>query len=442
MNWPETLELALDGIAQGGEGVGRWEGRVVFTAGGLPGERVRVRLRERHDAYARGEVVDILEASPDRVPPRLPEASWMSWQHIAYAAQLRFKRQILADQLAKFGGLADIVVEETTSATRQWSYRNSARLHCDGERVGYYAAESHTIQTFETEPLLLPQLDETLAELREALAETAPPPCEITLRASESYGYSVVALSSLARGKERHDDRTPDAEQMLRTLAERWRGACPALAGVTLLSHPPACLGADHLVEELGGVAFHLRPTTFFQVNCASAETLLDLARTGLALRDNDRLLDLYCGAGAFALPLAAEVAEVIGVEEHPGAVADARLTAEQNGITNAHFETGLVERALGRLDQRFDAALLDPPRRGCHPQALAALLRQAPARLVYVSCHPATLARDLKTLAAGGYRVASVRPDDLFPQTPHIESVSVLVRNGTPALYLESRRL
>ncbi len=428
MNWPETLELTLDGIAQGGEGVGRWDGRVVFAGGGLPGERVRVQLRERHGAYARGETIEILQASPDRVAPRLPGASWIPWQHIAYEAQLRFKRQILADQLAKFGGLADITVEETIPAARQWSYRNSARLHYDGERIGYYAAESHAIQAFETDPLLLPQLNEALAELRTSVAKTGPLRCEITLRASESYGYSVAALSYAARGNGQHNERIPNVEQMLQMLAGRWRSACPALAGVTIMSRPPTQVGADHLVEELGGVAFHLRPTSFFQVNRASAEALLGLARAGLASHTDDRLLDLYCGAGAFALPLAAEVAEVFGVEEHPGAVADARLTAEQNNITNARFETGLVERALERLDQRFDAAILDPPRRGSHPRALTALLQLAPARLVYISCHPATLARDLKALTAGGYRVASVRPVDLFPQTPHIESVSVLV--------------
>jgi 23S rRNA (uracil1939-C5)-methyltransferase len=429
MNWPETLELTVDGIAQGGEGVGRWEGRVVFVGGGLPGERVRVQLRERRAAYARGEVLDILEASPDRVPPRLSGAGWMPWQHIAYAAQLRFKRQILSDQLAKFGGLADIIVEETAPAVRQWSYRNSAHLHYDGERLGYYVAESHVIHSFDHDPLLLPQLDEVLAGLRTALAVTAPGHCEITLRASESYGYNVAVLSYPAQRVGQHDQPTSDAEQALSRLAGRWRDICPALAGVTILSRSPIQFGADHLVEELGGIAFHLRPTTFFQVNRASAEMLLGLARAELALHTDSQLLDLYCGAGAFALPLAAEVAEVVGVEEHPGAVDDARTTANQNGIGNARFENGLVERALERLDQRFDAAILDPPRRGCHPQALAALLRVAPARLVYISCHPATLARDLKVLTSGGYRVTSVHPIDLFPQTPHIESISVLIR-------------
>ncbi|HET9221163.1 MAG TPA: 23S rRNA (uracil(1939)-C(5))-methyltransferase RlmD, partial [Roseiflexaceae bacterium] len=421
--------LDITDIAQGGDGVGRWEGRVVFARGGLPGERVRVAVRERRSDFAKGEVVAVLEASPDRVEPRDPRGDHMPWQHIAYEAQLRFKRQILSDQLAKFGGLAEMMVEETVPAARQWNYRNSAHLHYDGRRLGYYAAESHTIHTFDTDPLLLPQLDEMLAELRTALAATAPRQCEITLRASESYGYNVAALSYPAQRLQRHDRATSDMEQTLGKLAGRWRDSCPALAGVTIQSRPPVQLGADHLVEELGGIAFHLRPTTFFQVNRASAETLLRLARAGLALHDDARLLDLYCGTGAFSLPLANEVAAVVGVEEHPGAVEDARTTATQNGVNNARFENGLVERTLERLNQDFDAAILDPPRRGCHPLALAALLRVAPARLVYISCHPATLARDLKALTSGGYRVVSVRPVDLFPQTPHIESVSVLVR-------------
>jgi 23S rRNA (uracil1939-C5)-methyltransferase len=418
-DWPETLELTLDGIAQGGEGVGRWEGRVVFVGGGLPGERVRVRLRERRDAYARGEATEILEESPDRVPPRLAGADWMPWQHIAYPAQLRFKRQILADQLAKIGGLADVAIAETLPAARPWEYRNSAQLHCDGANIGYYAAGSRRLQTVAADPLLLPSLNQALAALHETGGADTPP-CEITLRSSESDGYTLAALRLT-------ESRMPEAYGPLRALATRWRGACPSLAGITLRATPPIQIGAGYLVEELGGVAYQLSSTTFFQVNRASAEALLRLVRTSLGLRRDERLLDLYCGAGAFALPLAGEVAEVLGVEEHAGAVADARATATANGITNARFEVGPVERVLERIEGPFEAVVLDPPRRGCHPQALAGLLRIAPARLVYVSCHPATLARDLKTLVAGGYRLISVQPVDLFPQTPHIECVCVL---------------
>ncbi|HEY3232713.1 MAG TPA: 23S rRNA (uracil(1939)-C(5))-methyltransferase RlmD, partial [Roseiflexaceae bacterium] len=345
---------------------------------------------------------------------------------IDYPAQLRFKRQILADQLAKIGGLIGITVGETLPAARPWGYRNSARFHGEGTRIGYYAAESHDIQDVTADPLLLPALNEVLAALREASGVGVLARCEITVRASEAYGYSVAAL----RGD---GDRSPGAADALLALARRWRAACPSLAGVVIRASP-AHIGADHLIEEFAGVAFHLHPTTFFQVNRSSAEALLRLVREALAPRRADRLLDLYCGAGVFALPLAAEVTEVVGVEEHAEAIADARTTAEENGIANAHFEVGLVERVLERLDSPFDAAILDPPRRGCHPYALAALLQMAPSRLVYVSCHPATLARDLKTLVAGGYRVTTVQPVDLFPQTPHIECVCVLANDrATP---------
>jgi len=421
MNWPEMIELTLDGIAQGGDGVGRWHERVIFAAGGLPGERVRVRLREQHAAYARGEVIETLDASPDRVPPRLPGADWMPWQHIAYPAQLRFKRQILAEQLAKIGGLDDVVVDEPTPAPREWNYRNSARFHSDGAHVGYYSAASHDIHELEADPLLLPPLNAALSSFREALQGGIAVRCEVVVRVSETHGYTVAALRGAG-------DQSPPGAQALRELAGRWRAASPALAGVVVQSRPPAQFGADQLVEELGAVAFLLGPTTFFQVNQAAAAALLQLARAGLELGRADRLIDLYCGAGAFALPLAAEVAEVVGVEEHAGAVADARATATANFIANARFEVGAVERVLERFDQPIEAAILDPPRRGCHPQALAALLRLAPRRVVYVACHPATLARDL-TLAEGGYRVESVRLVDLFPQTPHIESVTVLRR-------------
>jgi 23S rRNA (uracil1939-C5)-methyltransferase len=422
-HWPETLELTLDGIAQGGEGVGRWDGRVVFVGGGLPGERVRVRLHERRDSYARGEAVAILEASPDRVAPRVEGADWMPWQHIEYAAQVRFKRQILADQLAKIGGFGDVTVGETLPAARPWEYRNSAHFHCDGARIGYYAAGTRRLQEVRHDPLLHPALNEVLAALH-TVRDDSMPRCEIALRVSESNGYVLATLKI-------PDQRQPTAYASLRALASRWRAQCPALAGVTLRSTPPIPLGAPYLVEEFGGLDFQLSPMTFFQVNRSSAEQLLGLLRSGLQLRSSDMLLDLYCGAGAFALPLSSSVAEVLGVEEFAGSIADARATAEAHEITNVRFEVGAVERVLEHIDDAFSVAVLDPPRRGCHPLALENLVKIGPARIAYVSCHPATLARDLKILAGHGYRLVSVQPVDLFPQTPHIESVTMLQREA-----------
>lgn len=415
---PSTIvELTLDGIAQGGAGVGRADERVVFASGGLPGERVRVQIDEQHPKYALGHVIDVLERSADRIEPRLPGADHMPWQEIAYPAQLRFKQQIVADQLAKIGGLPDVPVAPTLAAARPWGYRNSARLHGSGGQIGYFAADSRTMQPIEHDPLLLPVLNDALAALRAAIHEHGlPAPEEVILRASEAHGYALAAIRGV-----------PAAAEDLQRLAARWRSRCPALAGVIVAGGPT--LGADHLIEELDGVAFQLRPTSFFQVNIASAEALLGLMRAGIGPLASGGLLDLYCGAGAFTLPLAQQAREVVGIEEYDGAVEDAIASAELNGIDNIEFLAGRVEQALAEVTGSPDAVVLDPPRRGCHPQALAQLARMAAERIVYVSCHPATLARDLKLLVAGGYLVESVQPIDLFPQTAHIECVTVLRR-------------
>ena len=411
------LELTLDGIAQGGAGVGRVDERVVFASGGLPGERVRVQIDEQRPTYALGRVVEVLERSPDRIEPRLPGADHMPWQAIAYPAQLRFKQQIVADQLAKIGRLRDTAVAATLPAARPWGYRNSARLHGQAGEIGYFAADTRSMQPIEHDPLLLPVLNEALAALRAAMHEHGlPAPEEIIVRASEGHGYALAAI----RG-------APAEAQSLHRLAARWRARCPALAGVAVAGGPT--LGADHLIEELDGLAFRLRPTSFFQVNVGSAEALLGLARAGIGDLASGSLLDLYCGAGAFTLPMARHAREVVGIEEFAGAVEDALASAELNGIANVEFLAGRVEQALAEVEAAPDAVLLDPPRRGCHPQAIAELIRLAPARIAYVSCHPATLARDLKLLTAGGYAVASVQPIDLFPQTAHIECVTVLSR-------------
>lgn len=409
-NWPDTLELTLDGIAQGGEGVGRADGRVVFANGGLPGERVLMRLDEGHERYARGTVLNVLEPAAERVGPRQPGATHMDWQHIDHAAQLRFKRTILADQLAKIGGLRDLPIGETVAPTTPWNYRASARFHIANGEVGYFAAGTRQVQPLSDDPLLLPLLNTALAALG-SVVRPDDSASEAVLRASETHGY----LAAFLRGP---------GDQ--RDLAERWMAACPLLRGVAWAG---GAAGDPTIREMFGGVRFAVRPGTFAQTNLAGAAALLELVRAGLELRGDERLLDVYCGAGTFTLPLAREVASVVGVEEYAGAVEDARATATQNEIENATILAGAAERALATLDDTFDAAVLDPPRRGCNPRAISELLLLAPARIVYVSCQPATLARDLKLLVTGGYTVLGSQPVDLFPQTAHIESVTVLVR-------------
>lgn len=418
MNTSDEIELTLDGIAQGGAAVGRVDGMAIFAHGGIPGERVRARLTSHHQRYAHAEVVEVLEPSPDRVPPRVPASDHAAWQHIAYPAQLRYKETIVREQLAKLAGLHDPPLAPIIGAPQPWGYRNSARLHLEGGAIGYHAAGANRVRDLPHDPLLLPVLNLALAGLR-AVGGERPGDliAGLTLRASAAYGYALAQIQP-----------QPGADpQALQDLVEAWRAAAPALAGVVIDAPGAPAVGADTLHEAFGGVVFSLSPGSFFQVNIAQAERMLDLARAELALTPEQRLLDGYSGAGAFALPLAPEAAEVVAVEEHPGAVADGRRSAELNEIGNVQFVRLPVERALGKLVGRFDAAILDPPRRGCHPEVLAGLAAMRPARIAYISCHPGILARDLGPLLGAGYTIRLVQPVDLFPQTPHIEAVVIL---------------
>lgn len=412
--YPDELELEIDRMAQGGYGVGRWEGRVVFANGGLPGERVRVRIQQRKPDFAHGQVTAVLTPAPERVVPRLPGADHMSWQHIAYPAQLRFKQAILSEQLARLAGLADAPVAPVLPAPRPWGYRNTAHLHVQERRVGYYAAGSRHVVNLPRDPLLLPVLNAALFGLHAAIGTPSARIAAVTLRASAAYGYAVAVLYGTGAVAE---------------VAQRWQTRVASLAGVTWQPAPEVDAAPPEITlhEELGGVVFALAPESFFQTHTAQAETLLEVVRTGLALQPGERLLDAYSGAGAFALPLARGLHEVVAIEEHPQAVTDGERSAQINDIHNVRFITAPVERALPQIEPPIAAAVLDPPRRGCHPAALAALIALRPRRIAYVSCHPGILARDLRPLIDAGYRLVQIQPVDLFPQTPHIECVALL---------------
>ena len=413
-----TFELTIDGIAQGGDGVGRHAGLVVFVRGALPGERVRLRLTEQKSNYARGALLEVLTPSPDRVAPRVTDSGHAAWQHIAYPAQLRLKMTIIRDQLAKLADVHTPPLAPIIAAPHPWGYRNTARFHVQGQSIGYYAVGTRELRPTTTDPLLLPALNEALAALAPLLR---PELLEgVTLRASATFGYSLAMLHP-------HPKATLDT---LEGLAKAWRAQVPALAGVVLdIPGPLRGSGVRELYDALGGCIFSLSPTSFFQVNVPQAAHLLELVTEALEPGPGAQLLDLYSGVGTFALPLAAAGATVTAVEEYADAVADGKRSAALNDSDEVHFVHAPVERALPSLAGPFTGAVLDPPRRGCHPAVLEELARLAPPRLVYISCHPGILGRDLPPLLRAGYRLERLQPVDLFPQTPHIETVVVLER-------------
>ncbi|WP_216863628.1 23S rRNA (uracil(1939)-C(5))-methyltransferase RlmD [Candidatus Chloroploca mongolica] len=429
------LHITIEGIAQGGDGVGRSDGMVVFARGGLPGEEVRVRLTERKSSYARGEVVEVITASPDRVQPVLATSNHAPWQHIAYEAQVRFKETILREQLAKLAGVDRAPLRPMLVAPHPWGYRNAATLHCDGSACGYYASGSRTVIDLPHDPLLLPALNEALVGLRKVVAESDAVigsrlrlVREVSLRTSGAFGYSLGTLHP-----------APGADPAaLQRLAHAWFDEVASLAGVCLddaefhRTHK-AIVGVASLHDTLDEIVFSLSPTSFFQVNLPQAEQMLALVKQALEPAPGQHLLDLYSGVGTFALPLAAAGAKVTAIEDHWDAVTDGERSAALNGIGGVNFLRASVERALVRMEERFDGVVLDPPRRGCHPSVLTELIRLAPPCIVYISCHPGILGRDLMPLLRAGYQIQLLQPIDLFPQTPHIETLVVLQQAALP---------
>jgi len=367
--------LRLDAMIYGGDAIGRVGGRVIFVRGGIAGEWVRVEISEDRGRFARARVIAVLEPSPDRVQPHCPHFGFepdscggCTWQHIDYAAQVRWKTEIVREQLRRIGRIENAPVRDAIPSPDVWAYRNHVvfSVASDG-RLGFQAARSNRVVPVDECHIIQPPL---LDWLRSA-------------------------------GK-----RKPGERVSVRSF------------NLTPLRSTAMC--------QIKGALFRVSPNSFFQVNTSLVETLVDRVLGYLDLRGGETVLDAYCGVGLFGRFIAPVAGRVIGIESSQSAVADARYNLSQ--FDNVELHKGLVEQVLPSLAVRIDAAVLDPPRAGCG-QVVQALIDKRVERLVYVSCDPATLARDTRQLLAGGYRLIKVQPLDMFPHTYHIETVSLLVR-------------
>jgi 23S rRNA (uracil1939-C5)-methyltransferase len=444
----DTIELAVDDLAFGGDGVGRADGYVMFVRGGLPGDRLRVRVTEARGRYGRATIESVVTPSPDRVEAPCPyfgHCGGCRLQHLAYPAQLAFKARQVHECLTRLGGLPPFELRPIVAAPEPYGYRNKMEFTIaePGPVLGLHAAERYDV-VLDIERCLLQSdtmnalLDEFRREVRSRGLSVWDPKSErgllrfLTVREGRGTGQAMVNIVASA----------PDIEA-LAPVAERLRARVPATIGVLLNvndrkasvavgSEEHLLLGRDHLTELLDGVAFQVSANSFFQTNTVQAERLFAIVAEACALDGRDTVLDLYSGTGAISLLLARRAARVYGIEVSAAAVGDAIRNAQANGIDNCTFMTGEVRHVLPGLTSegvRASVVVADPPRAGFHPKALAALGTLAPARIVYVSCNPATLARDVGDLARRGYRLEWVQPVDMFPQTPHIEAVARLSR-------------
>lgn len=376
----------------------------------LPGEHVRVRIIEQHKKFARGELVEILQPAAERVNPpcrHFGVCGGCQWQHAAYPAQLAFKRHILQGQLEHLGALREVSVAPVLGMETPWNWRNHVQFAADAEgNLGFLAARSHQIVPIEECYLLHPYLEDILVSLDLEL----PTLKRLSLRAGANTGDLMVII-------ETGDDEPPELDA---ELAASFVWMAPDGSPVTLV-------GRDYIEEEIAGRRYRLSANSFFQVNTEQAEHLVRLVGEALAPEGTETLLDLYCGVGVFGLALAERVQQVIGIEENLYAIEDAEANAQALG--NVRLFAGRVEEILPDLPDAVQLVVVDPPRSGIEPAALQALIQLAPRRIAYVSCDPASLARDLKTLAVSGYVARHVQPVDMFPQTYHIESITLLER-------------
>lgn len=415
----EIIQVKLTTMAHGGDALGRHEGKVIFVPYAIPGETVRAEIVEDKGHYAFARLLEVVERSPRRVDAPCPyfgqdKCGGCQWQHITYEGQLAFKKEILIDQLERIGEVEGPLVHPAVPDEDGWAYRNHAQLSPAPEGgLGFRGSSASYGNGEESEVVPIDFcliLDPILADLYGLIDLDVGGLKRLVLRAGTATGDRLI-------GFEMEEDKPPAVE------------VDETVSCVMLLEEGGYAnlIGDNAITEIVGDHAYRISASSFFQVNTRQAERLVGLVLDLLDLEGGETVLDAYCGVGLFTTHVADRTALVVGVESSPSAIDD--LLSNTEDRDNVEIIEGAVEDVLPEITVPLDIVLLDPPRGGVDRHALDALGEMGPSRIVYVSCDPATLARDAKRLNGKGYTLAEVRPVDMFPQTYHIESVSLFVR-------------
>lgn len=475
----QRLQLNIEDMAAGGESVGRSGNFVFFIPQGAPGDEVEVEITEVRKNFGRAKIVRIIRPSARRITPACPVYSncgGCQYQHIAYDFQLQIKTKAVKDALGHLTKLAPIKVHPCRKMEHPWNYRNKVQtvisakpflfagqdkpvLEASGvvaptgsnrpafrPYLGFYAQGSHRVVKIEECPIQDALNNKALQAAREAMEKLQWPAYNekdgsglvryLMTRASLNTRQVLLVVVSA-------QPRLPNLQEFLNHV----RRKVPSLVGVFLNFNPhqtnvvlgtrnQLLWGKDYLVEEVAGLKFQVSPTSFFQVNTKGLQALYEILDAYCDVRDKDQVVDLYCGVGSLSLFLAKKAKKVLGVDISAEAIEDAVVNSDLNGFKNTDFLAGSSEKvlpALYRKGQRFSLALLDPPRKGCELEVLQTIGRMKIPKVVYVSCNPASLARDLEILAGLGYTTHEIQPLDMFPQTYHVECVARLSLTGEP---------
>jgi 23S rRNA (uracil1939-C5)-methyltransferase len=461
----ELIELIITDLSDRGDGVGHYTGRAVFVPDTVPGDRIRVRLMLVKPKYAHGRLQGILESSPHRVLPCCivaDKCGGCQWQHVDYEFQRTAKKNVVVQALERIGHFENPPVDDLLPTENPINYRNkstyplglSERKNLNREVkasqmhgkviAGYYQKGTHLIVNLNQCPIQDERMNQILEAVKEDIQKRDWPIYDEVVHRGNVRHFSVrvgrrtgeMLLTIVAR------DRNTKG---LGEQADEWMrrfglvGVCLNINNAktnAIFGEETLCIaGRGYLNETFADLTFQIGSDTFFQVNTEQAENLLVAIEEMLELKGTETLLDAYCGVGTLALPLAKKVGKVVGIEIQDSAVEQARLNADLNGIQNTEFHVGTVAAVLPTLrGLKPHLVVLDPPRKGCEATVVDQLLAMKPEKILYMSCNPATLARDLQLFCAGGnYRLARVQPADFFPQTSHVETAALMVRDGGP---------
>jgi len=449
MKLNEIINLKIDDLAMGGEGIGRSSGMAVFVPHSVPGDELKVKIIELKKNFAKAMIIDVIKPSEERVTPKCPLArkcGGCQWQHISYPAQLTNKTKIVRDTLERIGHLKGIKVNDIIGMEEPWSFRNKIQYPISRLKntvvMGYYGQGTHDIVDVNACPIEHPKLSRVAKIVKDALNKFDHSTFDEHhgkglfrfLRARIGFGTGEVVLIFVTGEK-----AIPGSKELIKEIIDRCKrddinvvGICqnlnPRVTNVVLGEVNRTIWGRDFLYDKIGDLKFKVTSNSFYQTNPVQTEILYKKALEYAQLSGDETVIDAYSGIGTVALLFAKHSQFVYGIEEVREAVHDAAENAELNKIENCRFNIGKVEKLLPELKEG-DILILDPPRGGCEEKVLKTTAKSKFKKVIYISCNPATLARDLAYLSNNGFKVEEVQPVDMFPHSFHIETVTRLVR-------------
>ena len=449
VNRNDRLIVSVEDLTHDGSGVTKVEGYPLFIPGALPDERVEIEVTKTLKKYGFAKLLNVKQASHDRVDPPchvFPECGGCQLQHLSYEGQLLRKRKTVRDVIDRIAKLPHVPVHPVKGMENPWRYRNKSQIpfgERDGEVIsGFFRSRTHhivdtdvcIIQSIEADHLMTALKREMDVLGIQAYDEKTHKGMLRHLIVRKGRATNEIMVVFVTRKKKFPQKEAvvelvkhviPEVTSIIQNVNDKKTNVI--FGEETIVLH-----GKPFIVDSIGDIDFEISARSFYQLNPEQTEVLYGQALEYAQLTGNESVIDAYCGIGTISLFLAQKAKEVYGVEIVPQAIEDAKRNAELNGIDNAYFEAGPAEVVIPNWyaeGKRFDVLVVDPPRKGCDEKLLNTILEYKPKRIVYVSCNPATLARDLRILEDGGYRTQEVQPVDMFPQSSHVECVSLLQR-------------